>query len=537
MIRRWLSRLPRLVASLPVTVGVVAFASSAFSQTITPRYGAVRDVPSDYFGINQNTVQFPGWADNPTFSPLVDRLNLRSVRYPGGTISQNFDWRTGRHVPGSEPRTDFSYTLDDLEFIRDTAGATPTYVLNMTASGGGLQNQLDLLRTARGRGLAVDRVELGNEFYLGSGRGAFNGGDDYARTANTWAAAIKSEFPGAKIAAVAAQNLPSTDPNTRIGRWNDQMFPILSSENIDAVTLHYYGGSTLGAPDSVTRAPNKWGTSQAQRAQYDALTRPGGPDQFIGAAFDYVENITANTDVPDGFGVWVTENNLFDRAGPARHTWAHGMYTAAVQAQMLRDERVDQTHFHDLINQASLFGLAFTGRGEEFDGLLVSELGITQTLDPEAGQLTASGYAMEMFGLALEDVDRAQRMFFESTPVVTDPTGDTHVGLLGFRMFDDDADSRRILMINFSGDSLEIDTSSFIGQFDDVLTLSADPTRYVIDDDDVRRESFLLDPDGTTTLVPYSMTLFRELTAVPEPSSFVVMGLIVATGAMRRRRR
>ena len=512
----------------------VLLSSPAAAEPLTPKFGAVRGVASDYFGVNQNTVQNPGWASNPLATALVKDLKFGSVRYPGGTVANFFDWRTGTTVPGSGQRLDHRYELGDLAFIQREAGAIPTFVLNMS-TGRGLEDQMEQLIQAKALGLPIRRVELGNEFYLGSSsyKAAFGDGAEYGRTAKAWAARVRELFPGAEVAAVAAQNLPSTDPDSRIGRWNAEMFSELSPDDVDALTLHYYGGSTLGGVS--TRRPDKFGTPEAQRAQHDALQADTGPDRFIGAAFGYVNAITRTTDVPEGFDLWITENNLFDRTGPARHTWAHGMYNAAVQAQLLRDERVTQTHFHNLINQASLFGLSFTGEGNEFNGLLTEQLGITQDLTPEAGALTASGHVMKMFGEALGGVDRAQRLFFEPTPKVGgDGSGVTeHPAILGFRLFDDDDDLQRIFLLNLGGESLEVDTSRWLGRLDEVLSLSGDPRRYVIDAQDVTLTSSVLGP-GSSTLQPYSLTLLRAPVVVPEPAAAASLLVLVLSAGRRR---
>jgi hypothetical protein len=59
----------------------------------------------------------------------------------------------------------------------------------------------------------------------------------YARTANVYAAAVHRRFPRARIAAVGASR---TGPHEhdRMRLWNSQLFSVLDTTLITALTLH-----------------------------------------------------------------------------------------------------------------------------------------------------------------------------------------------------------------------------------------------------------------------------------------------------------
>lgn len=106
-------------------------------------------------------------------------------------------------------------------------------------------------------GLDVSLIELGNEFYLNKPDyvAAFANGHAYGSVCKTWVAAIRAEWPTARVAVVTT---PSTAGSTgRVGTWNAGLFAALGAPagSVDA-TMHEYtpsgvdcGGCRLSATD------------------------------------------------------------------------------------------------------------------------------------------------------------------------------------------------------------------------------------------------------------------------------------------------
>ncbi|MEM6457801.1 MAG: hypothetical protein AAF710_00250 [Planctomycetota bacterium] len=517
-----------------------AVIDTASADPLSPNFGGLRALPADYFGVNQNTVQNPAWRSNPGGTQLIEDLNFTSVRYPGGTVSSYFQWWTGTSPQGSPGRPEFKYELEDLSFLYEQTGTTPIFVLNMI-NGGGLDRQIEQLTEAAALGVPIRRVELGNEYYLDDDHWAsvYPDGQSYGTTAKDWAAEIRRQFPEAEIAAIGAVQIGSTDPDSRRGKWNREVWQTLQTSDIDAITLHYYTGSGLFG--GRVNAPNKWGSPEEQASQYDKFLAPDGPDVFIRSAFQYLDSVERNTEIPGGPDLWITEHSLFDRNGTVRHTWAHGMFTAALQMQMLQDFRVTQTSYHNLYNQAKMFGLSFDS-ASDFDGLDPS-LPITQdfnplTYQPQQYDLTSSGHAMKMFGKALDGADRVQKIWFSDPDNWVTVEGDRHPAIMAVRIFDDDTEERRVLILNLSGDDRPFDTSLWVDGNSLLEMLYADPRLHIT------HPSLFTETLGEvldTTLLPaYSITLITDPVGsgvVPEPTAATLLVTTLALVGVRRRTR
>jgi hypothetical protein len=127
-------------------------------------------------GFMLNYMTKPSWR-NKSFLDSVKKLGLEIIRFPGGTESQYFDWQTGRSISstkwgptglqnhsfiGTVPH--ISYPLSELKFFYEKTGVKPIFCLNLWTKD--LNNQLQMLITARNLGIPVDYIELGNELFL-----------------------------------------------------------------------------------------------------------------------------------------------------------------------------------------------------------------------------------------------------------------------------------------------------------------------------------------------------------------------------------
>ena len=281
----------------------------------------------DYFGVGQN------FAAPGVIAALWD-LRGGTIRYPGGAISNYWDWQngsvnqpaittgTGKIKPGRVQN--YGFTLRTLLGIVRETGDTPVFDLNLLSST--LPVQLQMLHTAQSLGIPVRYVELGNEFYLNFSTylKAFPTASSYARTVAKWAPAIRAAFPNAEIAAVGS--LPQDTARER--SWNHTLLSVAGAE-INAVTLHDYSGPIVNDPSAaqvLAAAQTNWRSTQPVMAA-----------------------------IPSRYRIWFTEFNL-DRQGclggdPARGTtWLHGLYVAELTALFDQSPRVQLNDYWDLFS-------------------------------------------------------------------------------------------------------------------------------------------------------------------------------------------
>jgi hypothetical protein len=158
-----------------------------------PTLGTARNLPPDYWGMNgTNTINDGhGWntINTPVHDLDINGLAVQNMRYPGGTVSNYWDWREGylmKRLPSGynfpdnlQGRHDNFY---DPAFVWDIEkpdnklrqfrrslmknGGSPVFNVNMMTSG--FHDQLAMMYHARELNIPVRYIELGNEFYNGS---------------------------------------------------------------------------------------------------------------------------------------------------------------------------------------------------------------------------------------------------------------------------------------------------------------------------------------------------------------------------------
>ena len=178
------------------------------------------------------------WTDSAYTASVSTRLLPGFLRYPGGTVGNYWDWKTGwfltevnwtaSNVAWYANIEKRPYTLSDFAIGVRATGATPVLSLNMLTSN--LSYQLAGLHAAAALGLNVSVVELvschdiagiwvtffsrcqryrcgqANEMYESADDvvARFPTAADYAEEANAWARAVRSAFPRATVAVVGS---------------------------------------------------------------------------------------------------------------------------------------------------------------------------------------------------------------------------------------------------------------------------------------------------------------------------------------------
>jgi hypothetical protein len=377
--------------------------SAAQVASITP--GPAHPVARAFFGANidgaYNRTGTYQWTDPATIA-AVKTLGIESLRYPGGTDANYFDWHTGwvysNFPTGAGP---FKETLENFAPLAQLTGP-PVFDLNVmtynnaiatpTQAGALLQDQIAMLRTAQQMGMPVEYIELGNELYFalrptdkdgGYYAQRFASGAAYINEMNYWIRELKSAFPQAQVA-VLGQAFQG-------GNWNADVLSNISGA--DAVTLHYYQNENTGGEDPtsiLSKAFTKWANFRATQIEHVAARR---------------------------MSVWVTEFDFIDHSPNQEYasTWLHGLFDAEMLIQFLSEPAittVDIYNFHSQSRRSSLI----------YDGM--ENFGQHGAIRTQAGAFSASGQVVSLFGQALKGTSAAAPISVSGLPPIsTAPTG------------------------------------------------------------------------------------------------------------------
>ena len=470
---------------LVVLLATAALAPAAAPAPVVVRpAGAARSIPPDLFGVNSGSdmVRTGCWRD-PAFLAALAALAPATLRLPAGTIANYWDWRAGWFTP-SCPRK-FTRAchrvparLDDLAATLAAASATPVWDLNLLTST--LPEQLAFLREVHRRGLPLPYVELGNELYLDwpDNRARFPSGADYGREAARWIAAIRREFPGSRVAVVAAASkLRRQRPDPRRDDWNAQVLAAASSA--DALTLHLY--ERCGAASGPVLTP-------ADVAA--VLARP----------FAIADNLQRDlASLPAGLSIWITEYNIHENDPVIEGLWLHGLVLAAETLLLMDCPRITLLQPHSLIGQVS-YGMLFHGERSfsfgrrhpwRFQDLRTTRFG-----------RSALGHALLPIGAASRGMTWTQRLDVAPAPQLPG-AGAPRPALLG-RLFGDGM-RRRALLLNLAATPLALAPAGLpTGR---CAQLWADPVAAIASDSCLQRRIVAPLPPGVLTLPPFSVTL------------------------------
>lgn len=282
--------------------------------------GAERSLPERLFGFN-SPVTYRVPHEDPMMIPAAKKLEPAFLRFPGGTVANYFDWRTGQlKVPRveegasvyrkfliqAEPWTRQLHpngvTMERFTRIAKEVDAEVVFVPNLESST--LEEQAAWFADMESKGVVPRLIEMGNEFYL-----ALLGDKETKRIFPDWATtlritkdyldAFRSHLPqDARIAVqAAASRLHSLeDPGEeswhhRAWLWDDA----LSSEPwFDAVTAHLYPDiSAVPGPDALAGLPGN------MDKVYPALVARA--DEGLERALDFIRQ-----KLPDK-EIWITE--------------------------------------------------------------------------------------------------------------------------------------------------------------------------------------------------------------------------------------
>lgn len=317
---------------LALTVLLSVAGASAQSQqqnnpTVVPlelqKLGEARALPHRILGASVEPF-FEHILDDPAKIAAVRDMQPAFVRFPGGTQSNYYNWRTGLfaiHVNAESSA--YSRFWDELipkicrgfpqgitlqqykEFARQV-GAAVVLVPNLETSS--IPEQVAWFKQLQADNAIPRHIELGNEFWVAMGNdpNVLKHWPDTAtsmRIMKEYAQALRPFFPeGTKVAVQAAAAAFSVPPHAaspfarHLQQWDEDLRP---ADWFDAVTVHLYtkANEIMGKPGA--------GAGFARRNDARPLY-----DAFMARCDEGVDRVLADIEhrVP-GKEIWVTEWN------------------------------------------------------------------------------------------------------------------------------------------------------------------------------------------------------------------------------------
>ena len=472
-----------------ISSGVVLSGNTRFSSGFT-------------FGYNTGAVQPPDnitnlmWSVSEFYDVLTGN-GVNVIRYPGGTKGTYWDWKAGTFVTQTEyPRipwnltgltTTPSSTLDFYTNFATTYGVDTIFMVNDYLRS--VADQVDFLVSAQTNGLAINFIEIGQEYYLGPGADFFPdvGGfiakfptsANYATYSIPWIDSMKTSFPSASICIVGC--IESGPATSRRRTWNRGLCNILANPATnptsvypDAISFHSY------VEPGPTSYPNieTWGLTTLISEISDIISS--------------IDNFNNNWSGVSVVNIWISEFGVIDRYSAISGTWMQGLYLVSF---LMRITEINQVVV--AINN-SLFS------GRQF-GMMYSNSFTFGPNTTERFDLSSTGFLLGFFNRALNDSTIFESLDFSGKD-----------GLTG-KVFSGGT-KNTILYCNITESVYELNFYSVLS--------SATITNYLTYDADPRLLMNYIDPDSLIKDLPtlFSSTTISNLSRIDvNPFSFSII--------------
>jgi hypothetical protein len=382
----------------------------SIGQTSPPSFSTSgtfsRTIPEDFLGLNGTNVLTPleDWNAIDVNSALSGS-NMRTLRFPGGTVSNFWDWRRGFFLTDNELPQGFTMPynnnppqlpdnlITDFSKSINRIAAAPIFNLNIMSSD--YWYQMGLLYAANVHNLPVRYIELGNEFYLTDPNNIFKYPSviNYFDESMNWIQSIKQQAPFSSTEiAIVGSTSNANDPGRR-RLWLETLISQLQASqwlySPDAISLHYYGGSGVNGSVNASNVST-----------------------FLSQPFVSFQNL-ANAELnliqtsSTGMEVWLTEYNLFNRNSRAHGTWAHGLYTAVQTLTCLNSNAIAKIDYHTMSGNG-LFGSIFSNSdGFNFPADWDPPLPANTPSATIPWSFTACGYSLDILDNAINNCNQA----------------------------------------------------------------------------------------------------------------------------------
>ncbi|MEM7591697.1 MAG: hypothetical protein AAF383_09305 [Cyanobacteria bacterium P01_A01_bin.83] len=446
---------------------------------------------------NVNSVTIPSWRDRD-LGNIVQQLNAKILRLPGGTVANYWDWRRGgiiedtTSLPKGLPnflkykaRRYQASRLEDIQTGLKLSNTEPIFVLNMLTSN--LNSQIEMLKRASELGMKVKYIELGNEFYFNirNYKKFFPTPQDYAAKAKLWITAIKQEFPQSEISVVGV--VPETDKPKRLQYWNKHLLNQVADIS-DAVSLHIYESHGL---ESRVAPKLKYPFFESE----EVSTILGEPFRI----WQITQERDAYQLIPDEMNLWITEYNFIEKATVPGHnfdrrvtgSWAHGLYALEMALLFLEDQRIKVICNHSLLGNP-MFQAVYA---DELSGNINSS---------SPFKLSATGLVLQLFNESIEGMSNARKIDFSQDLQLVGKDNYSYPALYGW-LFDNSVE-QRALIVNLSDQVVNLNMEGLMSQGIKYEMLHATPRTLVKSTRSVKRKQGNI--NKTFKLSPYAIAKF-----------------------------
>ncbi|MGC9140117.1 alpha-L-arabinofuranosidase [Athalassotoga sp.] len=250
-----------------VIFALLGFAIFGFSASVSITVNTAAEIvtlPQTSFGLN--AAAWDWHLLDPVIPGLMKNLNVKVLRFPGGSFSDIYDWETNSVVPGQDfPYVDPQNTFDNFMKLVNEIGAqaliTVNYGTNFAGTGGGEPSEAaKWVKYANiDHNYDVKYWEIGNEVYGNGSYGAnwetdlhsTKGPQAYAENFIAFAKAMKAVDPDIKIGTVLT--CPYNWPWGQTPDWNKVVLQT-AGNYIDFVIIHWYAQNPGNESDSALLA-------------------------------------------------------------------------------------------------------------------------------------------------------------------------------------------------------------------------------------------------------------------------------------------
>lgn len=413
---------------LSLTFFLTAFCLSTHAQQIVTGSIGTINRPTPKFGFNGTGYIPPKPNSDPalniiganwsqqSFIDSVAILAPEIIRFPGGTNSNHWDWKTGWYKPGYEPSpTALTLRADEFKQGLIASNAEGLFVMNLETSNANYE--MNGARYADSLGLNPVLFELGNEHNLNGGTAFPNQlmtPSFYSQLAKTYYDSIKAEFPLSKVCVVGANT------NGAPG-WNDTL--LLHIPSIDAFAFHVYL--------TANNADLAFNVNRALAIPFGNITN--------NLALAYRFNKAGFDSLPVSKEVWVTEYNLEETQIASTPvlagTWTHLLYNTAFNHFLISKTNVTMILNHALAAAATHY----------------------ESISKFDNHLTANGISVKLLSEVTRSSSSCQNLTFSGNLSMIYMT-DTIPKLIGWKF--NHVGSEKGFICNFSVDTFKLSLSS-----------------------------------------------------------------------------
>ncbi|WP_422860756.1 hypothetical protein ACOKFD_07960 [Flagellimonas sp. S174] len=478
--------------------------------------GEWKPVQEHLLGANANLISFNDPWNMEGLVEVTKKTEIRTLRYPGGTIGNYWDWDIGaidRDVPDSlmikwvvendHRASPDRYTIESLARMYQQTGIVPVFMLNMLSKD--LQHSVRNLKKAQSLGIPIKYIEMGNELYFNIPFPLlrYPTPEVYGETCQIWIDELKKEFPDASFAVVGT----NMTRHARQVDWNKRVLE--KCKNADAITIHLYspsgldgrlerkkiapGKEGLGASGTATRtAPKEIG--ERQKWELELLKDKQAYSNMFTTASKNLKKIDGFY-VPKAMDLWVTEFNIRDDNSVVLHSWAQTLILSKYLFKFLESD-VELSSMHNLTG--NLFGMVHT------DTLNYQQLK-SQSIKSMPYTLSSGGMVTKLFGDAMKGKVEGAVLNFDTVSMLTDDRGDQVENMKGYIFKHENEKTAIIANYDVTGQEIEFSTiPDFKGK---MHIYASSPSKPVIGLENILVDE--VDFVDTIKLPPYSIAIIK----------------------------